>query len=438
MRKALQRYSVHLAAVIGIFIVALLLGGYILTNQRFYLPAWVPLVGTDFYVVEAELESAQAVTPGQGQTVNIAGVPVGEIGQVTVDDGKAVVEMKLRREYAPIYANARLLLRPKTALNDMFIEMDRGTSEAKEIPEGGRLPVANAMVNVSFDEILTAFDADSRDYIQLLLNGAREGLDGNGKALADAFRRFEPTARDGAKAAKLLEHRRKNIRRSIRNFGLLARELGDNQETIERFIDSSAVTFRAFASESEAIRQTIEKAPDALGATADALREVEVVAEDAGPGFRDLRGFAANFGDAMRGLRPFFRDQTTVTRDRFRPFAREAQPLLQQLSPASKDLKTLTPNATRALKSFNVLLNNIGYNPKGSQEGYMAWLAWFNHLNSSLFTSADAHGVVRSGTTVGTCANWSAAAQLTSQAGAAGDPFVLLLNLMNAPQPKSC
>ena len=36
--------------------------GYILSNQRFYLPAWVPLIGTDFFVVEAELLDR----PGRG------------------------------------------------------------------------------------------------------------------------------------------------------------------------------------------------------------------------------------------------------------------------------------------------------------------------------------------------------------------------------------
>ena len=41
--------------------------------------------------------------PGQGQTVNIAGVKVGDIGSVKLEDGRAVVEMKIRRKYAPIY-----------------------------------------------------------------------------------------------------------------------------------------------------------------------------------------------------------------------------------------------------------------------------------------------------------------------------------------------
>ena len=69
-------------ALIVLLVGALGVTGYILSNQRFYLPAWVPGIGTDFYEVEAELPTAQAVVPGQGQTVNVAGVKVGEVGKV--------------------------------------------------------------------------------------------------------------------------------------------------------------------------------------------------------------------------------------------------------------------------------------------------------------------------------------------------------------------
>ena len=42
----------------------------------------MPFVGQDFYTLKGEFTTAQAVTPGQGQTVNIAGVKVGEISNV--------------------------------------------------------------------------------------------------------------------------------------------------------------------------------------------------------------------------------------------------------------------------------------------------------------------------------------------------------------------
>ena len=63
------------------------------TNQRFNLPGWVPLVGKNFFTLRGEFTTAQAVTPGQGQTVSIAGVKVGEITRVTLHEGRALATM---------------------------------------------------------------------------------------------------------------------------------------------------------------------------------------------------------------------------------------------------------------------------------------------------------------------------------------------------------
>ena len=101
---------------------------FILGKQRLTLPAWVPLVGKDFFVLKADMSTAQAVTPGQGQTVNIAGVEVGEISNVELKDGKAVITMKMQPKYSRVYRNATVLLRPKTGLKDMVAELEPGTA----------------------------------------------------------------------------------------------------------------------------------------------------------------------------------------------------------------------------------------------------------------------------------------------------------------------
>ena len=81
MRTAIRKHWLDFVAIIGLIVIAGAVSVYILGNQRLTLPAWVPFVGKDFFVVKAELATAQAVTPGQGQTVNIAGVQVGEISK---------------------------------------------------------------------------------------------------------------------------------------------------------------------------------------------------------------------------------------------------------------------------------------------------------------------------------------------------------------------
>ena len=90
MRRQIKKQMRVFVALLFLLVGSLGIAGYILSNQRFYLPAWVPVIGTDFYEVKAELPTAQAVVPGQGQTVNIAGVKVGEVGEVKLEDGHAV------------------------------------------------------------------------------------------------------------------------------------------------------------------------------------------------------------------------------------------------------------------------------------------------------------------------------------------------------------
>ncbi|MGZ6673519.1 MAG: MlaD family protein, partial [Solirubrobacteraceae bacterium] len=155
MKRAIRKHARDFAFVIGLVLAAVLVGGYILSNQRFYLPKWVPVVGADFVDYKAQFSTAQSVTPGQGQTVQVAGVDVGDITKVDLVDGRAVVTMKIRRKYTPIYKDATALLRPKTGLNDMVIELDPGTRTAGEAPQGFTVPVDQTLPNVNFDEILS-------------------------------------------------------------------------------------------------------------------------------------------------------------------------------------------------------------------------------------------------------------------------------------------
>ncbi|MBN1527635.1 MAG: MCE family protein, partial [Thermoleophilaceae bacterium] len=170
MRHQIKKQARVFAAVIVLFVVAMGIAGYILSNQRFFLPAWFPFIGTDFYEVKAELPTAQAVVPGQGQTVNIAGVKVGEVGDVKLEDGRAVVTMKIQDKYKPIHRDATVLLRPKTGLKDMILALDPGTGAAGDMPEGGTVRVGNTLPDVNPDEVLSALDGDTRAYLQILLN----------------------------------------------------------------------------------------------------------------------------------------------------------------------------------------------------------------------------------------------------------------------------
>lgn len=404
--KIKRGITYHLPDFIAIVAIVLLASGvatYILSHQRFYLPSWVPVVGKDFYTVYAQFETAQAVMPGQGQTVAIAGVPIGDLTKVRLDDGVAIIEMKIKRRYAPIYKDADMLLRPKTGLNDMFIQLNPGTKKAGEVPDGGTVPVKNSMPNVNPEEVWAMLDADTRDYLLMLITNGGQGLKGQGGNLGQAFRQLSTTSELGHKITTALEDRRENIRRSIHNFRLVAEELGNNDKQLATWVESANELFGTYARHDQDLRKIFAKAPGALREMNGALKATQATLDQATPAFKKLKPFGENLGDALRRSRPFLRDTKPVIRDRLRPFARETAPIVADLRPAARDLKQLTPSLTGAGKTINRLLDVLDYNPPGAQEGYMFWLAWLNHNASSVFSTQDAHSPLRRGTVVATC-----------------------------------
>jgi phospholipid/cholesterol/gamma-HCH transport system substrate-binding protein len=396
----------HLRDVIGIgvlMILAILVGGYILSHQRFYLPGWVPVVGSDFFELKGEFATAQSVMPGQGQTVDIAGVPVGDVKKVELKNGRAVISMTVKKKYAKlIKEDASMLLRPKTGLNDMIIELDPGTSE-QAASDGYTVPIRNTLPNVNLDEFLASLDRDTRDYLVLLLNGGGQGLGGQGRGLSAVLRRFEPTNRDIEKITSQVAQRRKNLRRLFHNFQLVATELGKHDKELASWVNSSSAVFQSFANQSENLRETVRLLPPALQSTNRALTSANRVAADLGPAARSLLPGAKAFPSSMRKSQKFFRQTVAPVKNQIRPFARDVQPTVKVLRPATSDLAKLTPDLDKSFGVLNRFLNEWAYNPPGNDEGYLFYTLWGVHIAASAFTAQDAHGPVRRGLIMTTC-----------------------------------
>ena len=323
MRRAIQKHLRDVLAIAAIAVVAILVGGYILSNQRFYAPAWVPLIGSDFVDYQAQMETAQAFTAGQGQTVMIAGVNVGEIGKVTLKDGRALITMKMQHKYTPIYKDATILSRPKTGLNDMTLELDPGNKSAGELPAGGTVPISQTLPNVNPDQFLAGLDIETRNYLQLLIGGAAQGLDGNAANLSATLKRFDPLARHTTKITRLLVKRQRYIKRAIHNFRLLASALGAKDTQLAEFVDSSNEVFKAFANTENGLRETIRELPAALVATNNAATKSQELTSVLGPTLASLQPTAKGLAPALQAFQSFAKETDAGHRESARPVHRD-------------------------------------------------------------------------------------------------------------------
>ena len=193
MKRALIKNARWVLTIIGLGLVAAGTAYYILSQQTGVRFPWEP----DPLRMYAVLENAQAVTPGQGQQVQIAGVMIGTIGKVQLKEGRAIVALDIEPTYRGLVrTDAKAHLRPRTPLKDMYVQIVPGTKGAPPARAGHTIRVANTSTDVDLDEILSTFDVRTRDYLALLTEGAASGLKGRGRDLAVVFRRFGPTARD--------------------------------------------------------------------------------------------------------------------------------------------------------------------------------------------------------------------------------------------------
>jgi phospholipid/cholesterol/gamma-HCH transport system substrate-binding protein len=391
-------------AIILLSFFALGVTGYILAHQRFYLPNWVPVLGTDFFELKGEFSTAQSVTPGQGQTVDIAGVPVGEIKKVELEQGRAVVTMSIKQKYSKlIKSDATMLLRPKTGLKDMIVELNPGTQGAKSVKDGFTVPVSNTRPDVNLDEILSSLDRDTRDYLRLLVAGGGEALKNNGPNTAATLKRFAPLNRDIAKLTGQLSKRRVNLAHLIHNLQLLVTEVGGKDKQLAELVVSQNAVFQAFANQDANLRRTLQLLPGALDTTQKALKTSDQMTRQLGPALRELRPGARALGPGQVATQAFAKATRPVLKNQLRPFVREARPTVDALRPALRDLSKIVPDLATSFGVLNKFFNALAYNPSGVTEGTLFYALWLNHIGASVYSTQDANGPIRRGIILTDC-----------------------------------
>jgi phospholipid/cholesterol/gamma-HCH transport system substrate-binding protein len=404
----IRKHAKEFIAVLALVVVATGVSLYLLNEQRMRFP-WEasPLQ------LKAEFATAQAVTPGQGQTVRVSGVRIGDIGAVKLENGRAVVAMDIDPEYKGLVrTDAHALLRPRTGLKDMFIDLEPGTDDAPAATAGYTIPISSTAPDVNPDEILGELDADTRDYLKLLIGDAGQGLEGRGLDLREVLRRFEPTHRDLARVSTAVATRRKNLRHLITSLNTLNGELAHRGDDLAGLVDSSAAVMHEFASEEQNVSAAVSELPGALRQTTDTMTRVERYATLLGPTAEKLRPAARALDPANKAVRPLAAEATPLLRNDIRPFVREARPVARDVKPAAHNLSGATPALTRSFAALNHFLNLAAYNPNGRedpgnptrQEGYLFWAAWVQHMATQLFSSSDANGVFRPVTIAAPCA----------------------------------
>ena len=398
MKRAIRTYGRYVAAIAFLAILAGISGAYILVNQRLSVPFDVR------YTIYADVSSGSGLAPGLGQAVNVAGVRVGQISGAEVVDGRARIAMEIDPDKLPkVYENAVAELVADTPLKDLVMELGPGRPPADPLPDGGIISVGATSPPVDSDELTNALDADTRAYFDLLVHGFSEGVDGRGRDLNELLRALGPTAEQIEDITSALAERRAELRRLVGNLAILSKAAATKDQEIASVVSSANATLEAVASQEDALRAGLERLPGTVSAIRQSLVGARGFADELRPTLDRLQPSVELLPGALRDAGPLLATAEPVLRTRLRPLVRELQPLASDLGPTTAALAEQTPDLSRAFQALTYAVNSLAYNPPGSDEGYLYWLAWFVHNAASVGSVQDAHGAATRGLVLFSC-----------------------------------
>ena len=340
---------------------------YIFQKQRLR----IPVLEEKPFQFQAEFDNAQGVVAGQGQTLSVAGVRVGDVSDVELVDGRAVVTFDVDREYLPIYEDATILMRPLTGLRDMFFSLDPGTRSASggEIEEGDTVPLANTAPDVPLDQVLEALDNDNQAYLRAILVGAGQGLEDRGKDLGAHPRQPRPDQPRPREA----QHRGRRARREPQPPGpqpldphQVDRDAGPGHRAPRDRVERHARGDRAGGpGRPERDRASC---PARSTETRDALAAAKEFGDELGPTFNSLRPFARNLPELNSSTHRARRDGHSRDPRRdpaVRALGARADPGSEPGGRASS--RRPRRASTTIAKKLNHLGNMAAYNPRGKE-----------------------------------------------------------------------
>jgi phospholipid/cholesterol/gamma-HCH transport system substrate-binding protein len=306
-------------------------GGYFLSHQRFN-PPW-----EDKYTLNATFEASPAISPGNGQEVRIAGVEVGDIRSASVsDDGNAVLEMRIDRDH-PVYDNARVVLRPKSPLNEMYIELNPGGPPGRKLADGSTLPVEASERPVQIDELLGHLDVNTRAALTTLLSESDVALAHAPAELPRGLTEANRLLADLRPVVGMLDKRRGKVARLVSAFARISTAVGGDDERLLRLAGSLQKTLATVSGRSDNLDAALARLPGLSTKLRNATDGVTQLAGQLDPTLDSVRGAS---GELAGALGRFDKSVGALdgTLDVMRPVLAKAGPVVHDLRPAITDL----------------------------------------------------------------------------------------------------
>lgn len=348
--RTLSRMAVALVAAIAVTCVSFAITAAAPRDERFLLTA----------------EFTDASPLDVGNEVKASGVKIGSIAGLTVQNGRAFVDMLVDGSVLPLHKDAKATITAKDLLGERFVKLERGSAAAPVLNAPYRLGADRTSTEVTVEDVVNSLDDPTSAGFASMMTTLGAGLHENGPEAAAAIAALAPAMKQADELARLLDDQNQVLTRLVDSTKPVAAELAAGRgANLDRMVGATERTLSAVAANRQALADSLQRLPGTLTSAQSTLGRTADVAESASPGLRNARPFTDDLVAINRELRSFSNaadpalDSLTPVLKRAQDLIDDARPVVNDLKPATHDLKT-SAASVRQLCEVGVLCKRFG------------------------------------------------------------------------------
>lgn len=332
--------------------------------------------------IEAEFDNVAGLMVGDD--VRIASARVGYVEEMKVEDGDAVLVLKIDDPKQKVFADATAVVTDRSGFGQKFVTINPGSPKSGE--SNGRIERANTVRAQDINELFNVFDEKTRGAANTTLREFGGGMTGHAQDLNDLLSNAPGILENTAAVSNALAVNPSNdFVGLLQSSDRLAARFKGRQQHAADVLDQMGTVLAALAVDSgDPLGETLEDAPRTLDDVRTTLDDLQDPLENTAAAMEDLRPGAEALADATPDLRGFMRDSVDPLRalpnvnrkgvpavESLTDLVHDARPLARQLiktgdsgAPPVTRLAEYTPEVVRWFQDLGDTLKYDGSNGK--------------------------------------------------------------------------
>ncbi len=297
------------------------------------------------YRINVPFQYADELAPQED--VRIAGVSVGSVvGTRLAHDGNhTIATLQIDRQYAPLPADTKAILRTKTILGETYVQLTPGVRNGHYLKDGASIPEGQVVPAVQLDQIFDALDPKTRAAFQVWQQQLAEAIKGNQANLSDVLGNLPAFAYNANDILTVLDVQHAAVVNLVRNGGTVFKAISADPTALQSLIRTGETTFHATAQQNKALAASFHVFPTFLTQSRLTMSALQSFSDNTNPLVVALEPAARNLGPTMRSV-------ATLS-----PYLRQ---LFVKLGPLITAAKTGLPATAQVIDGLNPLLGALG------------------------------------------------------------------------------